>query len=276
MKKNISNLSITRFFSMLTLTSSILLVSLDVNIEKSTLKSRAGTIVADNTSTSGSLGITYREIDIEEHAYREYQVLKEEMEKEAKIRERKQKASAEYSGMALSHEYEDYIRKTAEEYNVPAELMLCLGNVETGGTWECTGVYSNGNYGNFQINWCNIDQIHNHFKWFDTVEETRDALLNDAEKNAEAAIWLVTLIIERNQCYSFQGVCQCYNGSPNRVMYANICTSYMNKFFPNKMEEVEEKLRCHTPKKEEKKVNTQLEDNELANKLDKNNVKKLV
>lgn len=196
--------------------------------------------------------------------------------KEERAREKEEaENNKEYSGMALSHEYENYIVEKAEEYNIPGEVMLCLGNVETGGTWDCTGVVSNGNYGNFQINSCNIRQIHDHFGWYATVEETRDALKNDAEKNAEAAIWLVSRILECNHCQSFQTLCMSYNGSPNRVNYAYACAGIMNEYFPGKLEEVEEGIRNYE-KPEEEKHKYNLEDSILAYGIDKKYVKKLV
>ena len=211
----------------------------------------------------------------------EIKEMREEMVLERQKQKEEEEAAKEYSGMALSHEYENYIVEKAEEYNIPGEVMLCLGNVETGGTWDCTGVVSNGNYGNFQINWCNVKQIHDHFHWYDTVDETREALKDDAEKNAEAAIWLVSRILECNHCQTFQTLCMSYNGSPNRVNYAYACAGIMDKYFPGKLAEVEEEIRNYEKPEEEehKKHNPQIEGEVLAfntDKLDKKYVKKLV
>ena len=272
MKKKINHLNITRFFTALTLTSTMLLAFAEVESEKRTLQARAGEIIESDNYIEEEEEIGYTVCDLDQEAYQEYEKMKAELEEEKKEAE----ANKEYSGMALSHEYEDYIRRTAAEYNIPAELMLCLGNVETGETWGCNGVYSNGNYGQFQINICNLKQIHEHFKWGSTIEETGEMLKNDDEKNAEAAIWLVSLILKYHSYPTFQGICQSYNGGPNKVNYAYICANYMDKYFPDKLAEVEEQLRNYTPKEPDRKHNRQLENDILADRIDKKNVKKLV
>ena len=277
MKKNIDNLNVTRFLAALTLTSSIMLVVLDVNSEKKSLEARAGEIVFEEV-VSEPEKLEYTACDIEEIKYENYQrLMDDEIEPVEEIKE--------YSGMALSHEYEEYISEKAEEYNVPVEAVLCLGNIENGGKWECNGVSSNGNYGQFQINVCNLKMIHNHFGWFETVEETKDALINDDEKNAEAAIWIMSLIIEKSNCKSSKDLSGTYNGGgdwkniPHSVSYTYAFADNMNKYFPGKLEEVDEKIKNYKKPEPEKKRNTNLENDILAlqtNELDNNFVKKLV
>lgn len=211
----------------------------------------------------------------------EIKELQKELALEKQKRKEEEEANKEYSGMALSHQYENYIVEKSEEYNVPPEVMLCLGNVETGGTWDCTGVCSNGNYGNFQINWSNIKQIHEHFGWYDTIDETREALKDDEEKNAEAAIWIVSRILECYHCQNFQTLCMSYNGSANRVNYAYACAGIMDKYFPGKLEEVEEGIRNYEKPQEDEhiKYNPEYGYGFFAynvDEIDKKYVKKLV
>ena len=127
-----------------------------------------------------------------------------------------------------------------------------------------------------QINYSNIQQIHDHFHWYATVDETREALKNDEEKNAEAAIWLVSRILECYHCQSFHNLCMAYNGSPNKVNYAYACANIMNEYFPGKLSEIEEEIKNYEKPEKEEKRNYNLEDSVLAYGIDKKYVKKLV
>ena len=239
-------------------------------------------VVSSNTVTDNdnTFGISsYGSISEEDLIYKkEQELLKEQKEEVVEV-----KPDEEYSGMALSHEYEDFIIETAEEYNVPAEAILCLGNIESGGTWEVDPEKENGNYGKFQLNACNVKQIHEHFKRYPTIEETREALKYDDEFNAEAAIWITTLIIESTNCQNTNELAGYYNGGGDwrnikrSVNYTHVFTTNMETYFPGKLDEVNEQIKNYKKPEEEKKFNRQLDEGILANnKFDRKTVKKLV
>ena len=140
----------------------------------------------------------------------------------------------EYSGMKLSNEYEDEIRKLAETYNVPYEIILTIGYRESGGNWNNNGVISStDDYGVFQINKCNLEYIKENLGY------TEEEILNDPIKNAEACIYLLKDILKRESVDTPEEIFGIYNGwigwknKPLAVEYSAACCEIMDDYFPN-------------------------------------------
>lgn len=137
-----------------------------------------------------------------------------------------------YSGMELSNEYEDQIKEICEEYGVPFEIVLTIGYQESGGKWDNNGKISpTDDYGEFQINKCN----HAHIK--EKLGYTTDTLLNDPVKNAEAAILLISEIINMDDSLTTEEIFGIYNGwtnwreKDNAVKYADSCFNILCEYF---------------------------------------------
>ena len=150
-----------------------------------------------------------------------------------------------YSGMALDHELEDYIREKCYEvvelgyYDIEItgedlfRIIMTLGEKESNGTWECNGVISKTNdYGQFQINKCNHKTIQ------DNLGYSTEELLNDRYKNTDAAIYLIcNNILSHSKCKKSEDVFGMYNGWTNwknikrSVNYAENCLKIMDNYF---------------------------------------------
>ena len=137
-----------------------------------------------------------------------------------------------YSGMKLSNEYEDQIRQLCEEYDVPLEIMLTIGYQESDGKWDNNGKISPTNdYGEFQINKCNHDYIYEQLGY------TKDDLLYDSVKNAEAAVLLVSDIIKMDSSLTAEEIFGIYNGwtnwneKPASIRYSNSCFYILCEYF---------------------------------------------
>lgn len=90
-----------------------------------------------------------------------------------------------YSGMKLSHELEDEVKRLADIYGIDYRIVLAIGERESGGNWNNNGVISFSNdYGVFQINECNLEYIKEKLGY------SMNDILNDPVKNAEACIYL--------------------------------------------------------------------------------------
>lgn len=149
----------------------------------------------------------------------------------------------EYSGMALSNEYEDYLHDKCSEYQEKYELdisdedllkiMLTIGEQESHGSWDTNGVVSSTNdYGQFQINKCNHKDI------YDELGYTQDELLNDEYKNADAAIWLMCEnILTNKHCETIEDVFGMYNGwigwenKRQSRNYSDSCIEILDNYF---------------------------------------------
>lgn len=153
------------------------------------------------------------------------------------IRENKE---LEYSGMNLSHEYEYQIKelcaKRAEEYNLDEEELfektLVIGDQESNGTWETNGIISATNdYGEFQINECNLKVIEEELGY------TKEELLNDQYKNADAAIWLIANIMTNKECVIEEDIYGMYNGwttwkeKKESIKYVESCLARAEDYF---------------------------------------------
>ena len=147
----------------------------------------------------------------------------------------------EYSGMALDNEFEDYIRELCDEYASQYELdskklfesTLVIGDTESNGTWECNGKISSTNdYGEFQINISNHNTIRRELGF------TSDELLNDREKNAEAAVWIISNIMTNDSCKTDEDIYGMYNGwtgwknKDQSVVYVASCMERHENYFP--------------------------------------------
>ncbi len=139
-----------------------------------------------------------------------------------------------YSGMNLSYELEDGIRELARQYDIPYQIVLTIGEQESNGCWNNNGVISaTDDYGEFQINKRNLSYIEEQLGY------TEEEILYDSLKNAEAAIFLLKDIINRDDVTSLEDVFGMYNGWVNwknksiSVNYVNNCNHIMKEYFPN-------------------------------------------
>jgi len=89
-------------------------------------------------------------------------------------------------------EYQEYIKKMCDEYDVPFNVMMTIIDNESDGKFDSNGKISDwGDYGYCQINECNHDVI------YEVLGITPDELLNNPEKNIEAAVYLVSEICKK-------------------------------------------------------------------------------
>ena len=89
-------------------------------------------------------------------------------------------------------EYQEYIKNMCDEYGVSFNVMMTIIDNESDGKFDSNGKVSEwGDYGYCQINECNHDVI------YENLSITSDELLNNPEKNIEAAIYLVSEIYKR-------------------------------------------------------------------------------
>lgn len=147
----------------------------------------------------------------------------------------------EYSGMNLDNEYEDYIRCLCDEYASEYDLdkdklfksVLVIGDQESNGTWDCNGkISTTDDYGEFQINVANHKSIEQVFGY------TTDELLNDKEKNADAAVWIISNIMISDYCKTDADIYGMYNGWINwqdidsSVQYVDCCLEREKAYFP--------------------------------------------
>ena len=139
-----------------------------------------------------------------------------------------------YSGMALSNELEDEIKKLADTYNIPYQIVLTIGEQESGGVWNTNGIISSTNdYGLFQINVANLPYIETNLGF------TKDEILNDPLKNTEACLFLLKDIMKREDVNTLDDIFGMYNGWINwqkkkmSVDYVQNCSKIMNEYFPD-------------------------------------------
>ena len=145
-----------------------------------------------------------------------------------------------YSGMNLTHEYEEYIKELcinyADEYNLDSDELfknvLVIGDQESDGKWNNNGVVSpTEDYGVFQIN------IVNHKKIEEKLGYTTEELLNDQYKNADAAVWIIANIMVNDYCKNDADIYGMYNGWINwenydsSVEYVDNCLARNDMYF---------------------------------------------
>ena len=125
-----------------------------------------------------------------------------------------------YSGMALSNELEDEIKRLSDDSGIPYQIVLTIGEQESGGTWNTNGVISATNdYGLFQINKANLSYINTKLGF------TKDEILND--------------ITSRDDVDTLDDIFGMYNGWVNwkkkkmSVDYVQNCSKIMNEYFPD-------------------------------------------
>ncbi len=148
----------------------------------------------------------------------------------------------EYSGMNLSHELEDDIKRVTEQYNnIPYQIILTIGYRESAGNWNNNGVISSTNdYGMFQINECNLSYIEENLGY------SKEEILNDPIKNAEACLFLLNDIVKREDVTTLEDIFGMYNGwvnwqeKPQSVEYVKACMEIMNTYFPDYQYEKEQ------------------------------------
>ena len=107
--------------------------------------------------------------------------------------------------------YQEYIKKMCDEYGVSFNVMMTIIDNESDGKFDSNGKVSEwGDYGYCQINECNHDVI------YENLGITTDELLNNPEKNIEAAIYLVSDIYKRYPqevaVENYENVFGTYNG----------------------------------------------------------------
>lgn len=140
----------------------------------------------------------------------------------------------QYSGMNLSNEFEDEIKQLAQNYGIPYQIVLTIGERESGGLWNNNGIISSTNdYGEFQINECNLAYIEENLGF------TKEEILNDPIKNAEACIFLLRDILNREDVNTIAEIFGMYNGwigwenKPLEVIYSDSCCEIINDYFPD-------------------------------------------
>ena len=285
-KKNIKNLNINK--SLFAIISSIVIGNIGLCAAEACRPIKV--VEASNQdiklSNSKIELMGFEEFDEDEQFNEQLEQLQEEKEQEEKI-------TMDYSGMPIDHEYEEYLYELSEQYGVPFELIMTFGYIESNGTWETNGKISATNdYGQFQINRCNHRSIMKHFGWADSVNEVSEILLWDREKNAEAAVWLMSNILNDSHCKNIEWAIGMYNGYIHwqhnswSVRYKNEGMSVMNEYFDDKIDEINEYIADLRNNRrninEENKENNNNNNLNLNNKdvqfakLDTNYVKKLV
>lgn len=149
-----------------------------------------------------------------------------------------------YSGMALSHEFEDEIKELAEKYEIPYQIVLTIGHQESDGNWNNNGVISPTNdYGEFQINECNLAYIEKN------LGHTKEEILYDSIKNAEACMFLLKDIMNSDDITSLDDIFGMYNGWVNwknkkiSVNYVSNCNNIINEYFPDYEYQVKNKIK---------------------------------
>ena len=151
--------------------------------------------------------------------------------------------SANYSGMKVSHEYENYLKNLCLEYanmndidyNVLYSVLMTIGYRESAGEWNNDGVKSSTyDVGVFQINKCNFKDANEKFGY------TENDLRYDKYKNGKYAVNFVGEIIKRRNCQSLEDTHRIYaeyNGGPKgeskkqAVNYANGCKKIESEYF---------------------------------------------
>lgn len=116
-----------------------------------------------------------------------------------------------FVGYENSCEYQKFIHQTCDEYDVPFNVMMTIIDNESDGSFDANGKISDwGDYGYCQINECNHDAI------YQALGITPDELLNNPEKNIEAATYLVSEICKRYpeeiNLGNYENVFGTYNG----------------------------------------------------------------
>ena len=154
--------------------------------------------------------------------------------------EYKVEENQEYSGMNVSHSFEDYIKELCEkyaskydlDYDTLYETVMVIGDQESDGKWNNNGVISpTEDYGEFQINITNHQRIEEKFGY------TTDDLLNDKYKNAAAAVWIVSNIMTTDYCETAEDAYGMYNGWINWkekedcVKYVDGCLARADEYF---------------------------------------------
>ena len=148
--------------------------------------------------------------------------------------------SGDYSGMKLSHEFEDFIKglcleyseKYDIDYNKLYKVMLTIGYRESAGEWNNNGVWSKTNdLGKYQINVCNLPTAK------DVLGYTAKDLQFNKYKCATFAAYQICTIINNPKCQSEIDIYGMYNGwtswrnKPSSVNYARGCIEIENEYF---------------------------------------------
>lgn len=141
-----------------------------------------------------------------------------------------------YYDFPCTEEFQKYMEKIAEEYEVPVEIMMTIIHRETGGMWDSNGVISPTNdYGLTQINKCNEEFIK------ENLEYTMEDILNDPYIAVEAQAFLLKNIMKEygydQDNIDYENVFGTYNGwvswkqKEMSVEYAENCMEiYEEKF----------------------------------------------
>lgn len=148
-----------------------------------------------------------------------------------------------YSGLKISNELEDYVKEISQKYDVPYEAILAIGNTESSGNWNTSGVISKTNdYGLFQINECNLYDIKMNLGY------SKEEILYDDKANCEACVYLVNNIMNNANCETIDDIFGMYNGWINwkeketSVDYVNKCNKCLDTYF-NKEEAFENSFK---------------------------------
>ena len=229
-KKRVNKLYINFAYIALVISTTAFAIT---GLNKGNKSDNENTNYVDNTNTtieydSSTIGNEEAEINVER------------VDVQAEVSRLLAEETKTYSGMNLSHEYEDYIRGLcdtyAENYNLNSDELfqnvLVIGDQESDGKWNNNGVISPTNdYGEFQINITNHDIIERKLGY------TSEDLLNDQYKNAEAAVWMISNIMCNEYCNNIEDVYGMYNGWINwaekedSVKYVDSCLARNDLYF---------------------------------------------
>lgn len=140
-------------------------------------------------------------------------------------------------GFPVNPEYQEYIRKMADRYEVPFEIVMVIFDQESNGCWNNNGKISPTNdYGVPQINAKTIDRLITP-----NLGYSREEVQYDPYKGAESGIYVIKYIwsflgydIHNFNYYNTFGS---YNGwidfktNPDCVKYANTCMKRLEQHF---------------------------------------------
>ena len=210
---------------------------------KTVIKEAIDANLKEETKVSGNITpVSSNQVTSEEETQH---ILDEQLEEVVDTMIEEEINESNYSGMKVSHEYEDYLKEVCQkysekfdiDYNTLYKIVMTIGYRESAGNWNNNGVYSKTNdLGEFQINTCNVKEATELFGY------TMDDLKNDRYKNANYAVYHICTIIRHNKCKSLEDVFGMYNGwtgwrkMKDAVNYSRGCMEIMNEYFSDYQE----------------------------------------
>ncbi len=136
-------------------------------------------------------------------------------------------------------ELQKFIYEKCLQFGVPFRVMMSIGHQESGGSWNNNGkVSSTNDYGEFQINACNMQELYQVFGYEkENYEDFVSAMKNDSYRNAEASVYLISKICKMYDKEDYENIFGTYNGWVNwqkksiSQNYVKKCLEYMNTIY---------------------------------------------